>query len=921
MQLPSIEPNLFGAAVAALHEKLPRLVDGELKKRISSILPLLLPPSHLFISREENEAINQIETIKQLCYQILQMLKYTEGYVTSFIRPIEGIHRTFHNFLEEFTTQGISSEKKDELLTVRAELSGVGLGYFSLAPEVAYRLLSKAPNGQNCRTNQHGTHAVHQENGVFYKPNPVGRFRIGPEVEFAIYALYQLMGNHGAAPVALAKLRYIFFQGSSNSYGRVLQASYGIDGILLQEMIGMAEVITCLDRCFGVSAKRVLEEMLLLENNVISVSKENDSNSIEKTAAPYFEKFTDLFSSRPVNERCLEFIELPINDATIRDIYAHISQYSTKRLDGALLLLERYPQLTTITTEEKIRNSSLVEVTDFWFYLQKIKSHFPSLSTEEVWKELSEWQDRWDPADFTTHFLITLLSNPCDHKTDNLMITWNRGEKGEILSLKLVGIDNDLAFASSSHGVRSVLYLLSSMKNQFDEGIMQKLQENTSEGFVLDWLIALETQNRGYDLWQKQGALHQEDLWEEGDRALHIPLEISSDLVDSIYRKVKLILSLDKMSHKKMLRIIEPTLAYAYENAMKENGSIEDAYASVKNYFPDEDRSVPMKQSVEQAAVQFIEGLSIEQFSLKQQVLLIGKALEAFPSSVRISLPGEASSSKSRQDFFFLAVNQGYHVLVAHLLGEEKRAMLEGHDIDTPLLELRTPEDRTAFHLAAHKLDQSMCQLLLAYGADPQAVDIEGKGALTLCLDRFVKAPELVCSLVSFLGEGTGILFNPPSGHRHWTPLHYLIRAAAEIPEKAEPLLAYLIRRGACPDLVDDYGESALDLAIKQESERLIQQLINLGAGRTLNVPAAQNFFKDRSHLNDTFSLLCNQSPLLRWRLMLEEFRSCGISSSSITLEGVELGKIILSPEIKEKLLDNQGDIKGMFRYGRRSVW
>ena len=90
----------------------------------------------------------------------------------------------------------------------------MGLGFFSLSPEVARRLLSRDLLGNDCRNNIHGTHAVHREEGVFYKPNPEGRFRIGPEVEFAIYALYQLLGRQGAAPVGLVKLRHLFFEGS-----------------------------------------------------------------------------------------------------------------------------------------------------------------------------------------------------------------------------------------------------------------------------------------------------------------------------------------------------------------------------------------------------------------------------------------------------------------------------------------------------------------------------------------------------------------------------------------------------------------------------------------------------------------------------------------------------------------------------------
>lgn len=115
----------------------------------------------------------------------------------------------------------------------KAQIRGPGLGFFSLHQSVARTLVSRDEQGKLCKKNALGTHAVHCEAGVFYKPNSDDVMTcIHPEIEFAIYALYQRFGQKGVAPTALAKLRDLFFEGQPNPQGCILQAGYGIEGHL-----------------------------------------------------------------------------------------------------------------------------------------------------------------------------------------------------------------------------------------------------------------------------------------------------------------------------------------------------------------------------------------------------------------------------------------------------------------------------------------------------------------------------------------------------------------------------------------------------------------------------------------------------------------------------------------------------------------
>jgi hypothetical protein len=194
LQLPTIKPDLFGAAVSTLYEKLPSAIESELVLKLKQLLPELMPPENYFWKRDPETSQSILQNISSQCTDLLNQLnKAPEGFIKGFVSSLESINDRYVNFMKEYQTA--DQEQQQVLCVPKAQLSGVGLGFFSLDQGVARRLLCRNEKGLIHKENLFGTHAVCCERDVFFKPNPEGRLYIGPELEFAIYAFYQLLAE------------------------------------------------------------------------------------------------------------------------------------------------------------------------------------------------------------------------------------------------------------------------------------------------------------------------------------------------------------------------------------------------------------------------------------------------------------------------------------------------------------------------------------------------------------------------------------------------------------------------------------------------------------------------------------------------------------------------------------------------------
>ncbi len=962
LRLPSLEPDFFGAAVATLNEKLSSTIqDDALIVEIKALLPRLLPPAHYLWDRTSplQELLEKLEALKELTLALVERLKdFTEGYRQNFHAPLNRIYEIYQRFVEEFNKA--SNEEKEILRTPKAQLSGIGLGFFLLDREVALDLLSLNAEGKICKKNLQGVHPVCHKEGVFYKPNSIRDFYINPGIEFAIYAFYQLLGCQETAPTALLKIRHLFLDGQPDPYGSTLQAGYGVEGILLQDFLGITAIFPFLERCLGSEQAQMVLEWLLkdgwqkeyLENNPELAPEKLSELGREELVERLNKAFEDLFDckpKKPKNMRCFEFSDRAADHDKIE-----LFKQPVGLLVSVLALLKQYPNLTLITHKAGVRQVTVIELVELCSSVEKFKQHFPTLSSQQLSKEILQLMSRFDRTNFSTHFIASLLTNPSDHKSDNFMVTFDRDQKGGVRYLSLVGIDNDQALGPSETSLKTILYLLEQMHVPFDRTAARRLSKVFPEELILDWLVVLEEQNQSYDRWKKQGVLTEEDLFEGEKLVLQIPLTLHNDTVPNLYAKAQKLAKdlhlFPDSTHGQLFEAVQPQLAEIYQKASKAGNSIREAYDTLRELLEKEQQppSSSTKQSPAKAAELFLNSLKLDSLSPELQVSILGKAQRTFPSLPygTTRLPGDPANPSSRATFLLLAVEQGYHALVARLLEEEKKSRLGMQEQESlSLVQLKNREGETALLVACRRLNLEMVQLLLQYGADAGAVDQQGKNALLFCLARFAEMPVQAAAIIHFLIEHSAVLLNAADEPRGWTCLHRLVEIAHAAPEEA-PIIAhsigaivtYLIRKGANPDLANQQGLTALDYAmqgnqkcvnhqrktmpdhmIQKSHIRLTHQLIRLGAGRTLNVQIAKDFFAQHP-ADEIYALLQTNSLPMRWQLALDALRNLEGAASQTLLEGVQLGKISLSQDLEKQLLDEKGDIRHNNLYGRGNV-
>lgn len=943
MCLPSLTPDYFGAAIVTINEKLSSIRQSIHADELKKILPELLPPSHYLWNQDRMLGLDKLEEIKQKVSILLDHFNYTyEVEFKELCYCLEIICNTYQNYIEKF--HSIPEKKQRKFSIPKVQLTGVGLGFFNLDQKVARRILSRNNQGVVCKKNQFGSHAVHYEEGVYYKPNSQGRSYIGPEMEFAIDCLYQLLGStSGVAPTLLGKANYLYFENQNKYSECVFQAGYGVDGILLQELLGMCDLIPYLERSLGENnAKTAFEQLLRLnlESEFLNMHPDLSEEKFKIDSLGdlseellveirdlLLEKFVEFSRDLPPKKRIIEFSDLQDLEKTKRDFYEHIKNRSTRWLVYALALLQCFPDLCISKRKEGERQVSFTEITDFCFYLEKSKKNFPDLSPENLYQELSTILDRFDLTDFSTHFVVSLLTNPFDHKSDNWMVSIQKNEEGGVKSLSLVGIDNDLAFASSEERVSTMIYLLKPMAREFDAGVRRRLIEATPEGLLIDWLIALEEQNIRYEKLQKQKILNKKVLFEDGEPAIRIPFKIERKSVFDLYEKARKLIAIIKenpnITHREILHEIQPRLADACEKVLSVADSCEIAYKRITNYLLITDKKESMHKESILNIVELLLPILITNIghSLKVDVKIFGKIMHLFPA-LRNKIPYDFNDLSYRSDFFLLAVQKGYYDLVDFLLStEEWERSRNVKRMRSSLIKVKNSEERTALMIACMQPDLEMIKLLLSYGANPEHLDFGKRSVIALCLNRFLEFPSQSIAAIKVLGDQSEFLipWNAASLHRGLTPLHHLITMADSAPEEVEFLVSYLIQKGSSADIIESKGKTALDYAMERENERLVMQLIKLGAGSILDVTIAEKFFNCRLHFEEAYEILKNRSTYLRWHLALKALQKTSCHSQ-ITLEGVQLGKIGLSSDMIKELLNEKGDILNKENYGRRNV-
>ncbi len=947
LNLPTLKPDYFGAAVATLHEKLLYAdAKNPLAQQLQKAVLGLRAPAHQ-LRENFSSPKAQLEELEEIVFRWKTLLhearRCEEQSIQAMVDSLQVVIETYQNFIEDL--KGVKTEEeRGVLLEPKAQLTGAGCGFFCVSQQVARTLLCLDARGRAAKKLVGGRALAHLE-GVFYKPNPEGMHHIRPEMELAVYSLYSTIKKGTAAPTTLVKISGVFFEGRHRPYGRVLQAGLGVDGVSMQELFGVSEVVQFLQNSLGQNKGeetfvRILDLDWILP--ILDVYPDLAPHQLAdlppmQAAERLVEAFQWILNPLPLHKRLKEFSKVEALANVGPALCDHIKKHSSSGLVAALGLLYQCLDLATVSARQGLRQVSVKELVDFAGSLRKVREIFPYQPAAELWKSLPLLIGFCDTADISAHLFVSLLTGPSDHKGDNVFATLQRDDRGGIKTIKITAIDNDQAFEKAfisdrgrvKAGIRTVIYLLPGMNAKFSESIRRRILVKTPEEWVADWLASLEEENRRYARLQSQQVLVETDFVEEETLSLKIPLKISFELVLDVYEKAKTIhqalQGFPQLTNRQLFGIVEPKLSLVYEQFLAQSDSLQEAIGRIYSQpvegiqlaaesFPCRDEPEELPADI---VARWIQQLPFHTYTLQLQVALFGKALQAFPTlTTQLALPGQPSNPLSRRSFFFTAVGRGYLKLVERLVKDEQEVHLA--DAKSSLLCFKEREGKTALLLACAAVDLPMVQCLARAGADLRAYDAERHTSLLLCMQQFTRAPVETSALARWIVDQPDCLVNS-TDRRGCTPLHQLVALAEHAPEQAEPLIAYLIEKGANLDRLNSEGKTALDVAIEACNERVAQQLIFAGAGCSVNICSIRSFLLERPALQPALRYLQERNLKLRWHLAMEAL-ALQQPASACTLAGASMKAIALAEPLVAQLFDDEGNIRPKRKNGTARI-
>jgi len=179
--------------------------------------------------------------------------------------------------------------------------------------------------------------------------------------------------------------------------------------------------------------------------------------------------------------------------------------------------------------------SELLKIIDRGIEYKVQASHsVPGVNLREVLEKRPDLVLVTDSENFTTLFILGILTNLHDGKPDNFVMQLHSSGR----SMEIVGIDNDLAFADQVVvrnnefliNVRNVLYLFPQMSNPLNFRVRRNLLNMSPEIVILEWLRLLSHQNTIYTS-MKGLIFSQEEL-----ESLELPIRLRAGTAAKLYK-------------------------------------------------------------------------------------------------------------------------------------------------------------------------------------------------------------------------------------------------------------------------------------------------------------------------------------------------------------------------------------------------
>jgi hypothetical protein len=189
--------------------------------------------------------------------------------------------------------------------------------------------------------------------------------------------------------------------------------------------------------------------------------------------------------------------------------------------------------------------------------------------------------EKIDARNFSEMFTLDLITDPQDGKADNRMarvyLKPTTGSTIEIERLRLVGIDNDIAFADpvvkqhrgehkDKHyiNVKNILYFFPQMNQEIHPEFRQHFLSHSPEVIIIQWLEALAKKNEEYQVLLEQGVLTEEQL-----ATLQLPIKLVPGLALKLKNKIQAMQEImrqqPELTHKQLLNHIEPVVQKYYQ--------------------------------------------------------------------------------------------------------------------------------------------------------------------------------------------------------------------------------------------------------------------------------------------------------------------------------------------------------------------
>jgi HEAT repeat protein len=767
----------------------------------------------------------------------------------------------------------------------------------SLIPlSLARRLLSQNEQGQVVKKNTTGNNVVTRLGQVFFKSSSGAE--LYPLVEQAVYQMSRQFGGELVTPT-----RLLFLEMSEEMIP--LQASLAVEGVSLEDIISLPGILNGFKTLLGIETLPKLFPAFL---RLMDDSDPSYSDWLHRHHYPSDMSWEDqckilldsLYAlpaerrpfgvSREQGESKIGSERRIIEDTLRKD-------FQGESLFPLMALIEACPKLT-----EEIHLADLLNLPNFFRVCGRLYPRFPS-EPEKYLKEAEQILSHFDPDNLHRHLLLALLTEPGDHKGDNFKVPLNFDLKGNLLPLKIIAIDNDMALDGCFKGkgehtlaIKTIIYRLISLSSTpLSPSLVNSLSSNPPEVLLLRWLANLVHYSQRYADLQK-AQIVSSGLF----TALHLQAPFSVATVARLSRRLQSIQNLLKSTPAStaegLLLTIEPLVGSYYQLFGQRYPDLQTFVIQLFNH-----SSAPTLEALLSDHLQdHLGGKTLEQH-LKEAPLL--KALS----------PRGPYSYQEDINTLILSVFQGNSSVRQN----------------SPFLYLCSLFKRLGYtNLRFPTLSLSEATLAEVYSQEPEGLILLLKACETVTLQFESVTVALQDPLILFHSLASQSRFKSLvlkmlihydislKTHRPidgLTPLHFAVSFSPDS-------VLLLLEAGAEMESFDHQKLTPLDYAVSYQQTQAIKTLLCFGAGERLSIA---NGFKLISHYRAPYPELCqalvSRHRDLAWQLALEQISQERETPERVCLIGPH-HKRYLKSDIYRQIFGNHSYFPKENVYGRHNV-